>query len=128
MGCKGICIRHKARRGPKGHYEAGQKRCQTCTIFVEWEGLWCPCCGVRLRTKGRNNKVRSAARKKRIREQEKLEALLKAIKDSPLEAALLEHRIRQGRNTLQQVQQQGKLRDKGGIHVVESTRAGVCTP
>jgi len=22
-------------------------------IFIKWEGLWCPCCGYRLRTKPR---------------------------------------------------------------------------
>ena len=45
MPCKGICIRHKGSRG----YAAGNKRCQRCEIFIKWDGLWCPCCGYRLR-------------------------------------------------------------------------------
>jgi hypothetical protein len=50
MVCKGICIRHKA-SGPisSGRYATGQKRCQICDLFIKWEGIWCPCCGYRLR-------------------------------------------------------------------------------
>ncbi|QMU54697.1 MAG: hypothetical protein GKS07_07325 [Nitrosopumilus sp.] len=36
----------------------GNKRCMTCELFVKWEGLWCPCCGGRLRAKPRNSKLR----------------------------------------------------------------------
>lgn len=57
MSCKGICIRHKAEVSPKEYrYIKGQKRCQTCDIFMDWSGLWCPCCGLRLRTRPRNVK------------------------------------------------------------------------
>lgn len=57
MSCKGICIRHKAEASPKEYrYTNGQKRCQTCDIFLVWSGLWCPCCGLRLRTRPRNAK------------------------------------------------------------------------
>jgi hypothetical protein len=27
-----------------------------CAIFMRWDGLWCPCCGCRVRTKPRNSK------------------------------------------------------------------------
>lgn len=37
-----------------GRYASGQRRCQICEIYIKWEGLWCPCCGYRLRTKPRN--------------------------------------------------------------------------
>jgi hypothetical protein len=51
MTCKGICIRHKAQKPVGfGRYANGQKRCQICEIFIKWDGLWCPCCGYRLRT------------------------------------------------------------------------------
>lgn len=54
MTCKGICIRHKAQKPAKlGRYAAGQKRCQVCEIFIKWEGIWCPCCGYRVRTRPR---------------------------------------------------------------------------
>ena len=68
MTCKGICIRHKAQKPVgSGRYASGQKRCQICEIFIKWDGLWCPCCGYRLRTKPRNLKYKAKlrARKKR---------------------------------------------------------------
>ena len=60
MSCKGICTRHRAQRtsGFFGRYATGQKRCQICAIFMRWDGLWCPCCGCRVRTKPRNSKFK----------------------------------------------------------------------
>lgn len=63
MGCKGICVRYKAIKPPMaGRYVTGQKRCQVCEIFIKHEGLWCPCCGYRLRTKPRNLKYKAKLR------------------------------------------------------------------
>src|SRR4249920_411873 len=61
--CKGICVRHKA-KGPAsfGRYLRGQKRCQVCQIFLEWNGGWCPCCGTKLRTRSRNWKYGSKSK------------------------------------------------------------------
>lgn len=60
MTCKGICIQYKA---PKhfgiGRYISGQKRCKNCEIFIRWEGIWCPCCGCKLRLKSRNKKFKT---------------------------------------------------------------------
>jgi len=42
-----------------GRYSSGQKRCQICEIFVNWDGLFCPCCGYRLRTRPRNLKYKA---------------------------------------------------------------------
>ena len=25
-----------------------------CEVFIKWEGVWCPCCGSKLRTKPKN--------------------------------------------------------------------------
>jgi hypothetical protein len=63
MTCKGICIRHKAMKPVgTGRYSTGQKRCQVCEIFLKWDGLWCPCCGYRLRTRPRNLKYKAKLR------------------------------------------------------------------
>ena len=63
MTCKGICVRHKAQKPVgSGRYASGQKRCQICEIFIKWDGLWCPCCGYRLRTKPRNLKYKAKLR------------------------------------------------------------------
>ena len=63
--CKGICVRHKA-QGPAsfGRYMRGQKRCQVCQIFLELNGVWCLCCGTKLRTRSRNWKCRSESKMK----------------------------------------------------------------
>ena len=63
MTCKGICIRHKAQKPVNsGRYATGQRRCQICEIFIKWDGLWCPCCGYRLRTRPRNLKYKAKLR------------------------------------------------------------------
>jgi len=63
MTCKGICVRYKVQKPVgTGRYASGQRRCQICEIFIKWEGLWCPCCGYRLRTKPRNLKYKAKLR------------------------------------------------------------------
>ena len=61
MVCKGICGQYKAKRSTlstRHRYKAGQRRCSVCEIYIKWEGRWCPCCGLTLRTKPRNTKDR----------------------------------------------------------------------
>lgn len=67
MACKGICIRYKADRPTKGgkRYSIGQKRCQTCDIFIKGDGFWCPCCGYRLRSSPRKKEQKK--KKKNIK-------------------------------------------------------------
>ena len=80
MVCKGICARHKALKPVGiGRYSAGQKRCQICEIFLKWDGLWCPCCGYRLRTRPRNLKFKTELRARK--EIEKAKSL--AIYEQP---------------------------------------------
>ena len=61
MTCKGICIR-QSKAGGIGPLRKRSKRCQICEIFIKWDGLWCPCCGYRLRTKPRNLKYKAKLR------------------------------------------------------------------
>ncbi len=87
MTCKGICTRYKAQKPVgTGRYASGQKRCQICEIFIKWEGLWCPCCGYRLRTKPRNLKYKAKLRA-RV-EADQLEAV--AVKAAEVEEMELE--------------------------------------
>jgi len=73
MTCKGICIRHKAQKPVgSGRYSMGQKRCQICELFIMWDGLWCPCCGYRLRTKPRNLKYKAKLKANKEMEQAKI--------------------------------------------------------
>ena len=81
MTCKGICARYKAQKPVGvGRYASGQRRCQICEIFIKWEGLWCPCCGYRLRTKPRNLKYKAKLRA-RVEADSKSE---KALADTPI--------------------------------------------
>ena len=68
-----------------GRYASGQRRCQICEIFIKWEGLWCPCCGYRLRTKPRNLKYKAKLRA-RV-EADSIEAEAKTISDMEKELA-----------------------------------------
>ncbi len=59
MACKGVCHRFKAtKRVNGGNYGDTQKRCQRCEIFINWDGLWCPCCNYRLRSRPRNKQYK----------------------------------------------------------------------
>jgi hypothetical protein len=63
MTCKEICKRYKSQHLLSGGlYRHGIKRCQICEIYIKWEGLWCPCCGYKLRTKPRNKKYKEKTR------------------------------------------------------------------
>ncbi|PWU80605.1 MAG: hypothetical protein DLM72_11330 [Candidatus Nitrosopolaris wilkensis] len=83
MVCKGICVRHKALKPVGiGRYSTGQKRCQICEIFLKWDGLWCPCCGYKLRTRPRNLKF-----KNRLQAKEIDKAKISSVNDqSPIQA------------------------------------------
>ena len=60
MTCKEICLQYKAVKvSHSKRYENGQVRCQVCDIFMTYSGLFCPCCGTRVRTKPRNAKYKS---------------------------------------------------------------------
>jgi hypothetical protein len=67
MACKGICIDYKA----SGRYVTGHKRCQTCDLFIEWDGVFCPCCGSRLRIGPRNIRNKAKLRKQKKIQKEK---------------------------------------------------------
>ena len=48
--CIGKCKDYKALKPSQiGRYAAGQKRCNYCEVFVEYDGLTCPCCNRQLR-------------------------------------------------------------------------------
>jgi len=94
MTCKGICTRYKAQKPVgTGRYASGQKRCQICEIFIKWEGLWCPCCGYRLRTKPRNLKYKAKLRA-RV-EADQLEAVaVKATEVEELESIVVKSKAK----------------------------------
>jgi hypothetical protein len=63
MVCKGICHRYKAKwMTQTARYGDGQKRCNICELFVSWDGAFCPCCGMLLRSRPRSVKGKVFAR------------------------------------------------------------------
>ena len=65
--CNEICERYRATRPVDGRrYGIGQKRCKACSIFMKWEGAYCPCCGYRLRTMPRHTEDREEVRMIRV--------------------------------------------------------------
>jgi hypothetical protein len=71
MPCKGICIRHKA----SGPYATGNKRCQQCELFIKWDGIRCPCCRYKLRTRPRNFSKTKLREQKLIEEAKEIKIL-----------------------------------------------------
>jgi hypothetical protein len=61
MACKGKCIHYKA----FSRYATGHKRCQICELFVKWDGVFCPCCGRKLRIGPRSFKLKAKLRKQK---------------------------------------------------------------
>jgi len=58
--CRGRCLQYKAvDRINNSHYQAGNKRCSRCMVFIKYFGVRCPCCNGRLRS---HPKRRDAAR------------------------------------------------------------------
>ena len=59
MTRKGICSRYKAKWiAYEPRYASGQKRCNSCNIFIFWDRLSCPCCNYKLRLSPRNEKFK----------------------------------------------------------------------
>ena len=57
MRCRERCLKYKVTRYSKGgRYLNGQKRCQVCNIFMNFDSFHCPCCGFRLRSTPRGSK------------------------------------------------------------------------
>jgi len=64
---KGVCYKYKAKSYGlhKYRYASGQKRCNVCEIFVQWDGYSCPCYGMLLRTRPRSVKTKIYAKNSR---------------------------------------------------------------
>ena len=78
MPCKGICIHNKA----LGRYATGNKRCHQCNLFIKWDGLLCPCCGYKLRTRPRHSKLKTKLREQKQIEQAKIKKLYHSLPSS----------------------------------------------
>ena len=57
MSCTGACVLYMARRAGVKRYDAGQKRCTRCAIYTRWSGVYCPCCGTKMRVRRKNKRL-----------------------------------------------------------------------
>ena len=50
--CKGNCKKYEAKKAfGTNRYAEGQKYCSACETWLYWDGLYCPCCSHRVRTR-----------------------------------------------------------------------------
>ena len=76
ISCNGICHRYKATKpGNMGRYAVGQKRCNSCDIFLNLNGIWCPCCNYKLRLGPRSSKYKEKFLKTKSAKKEILNGL-----------------------------------------------------
>jgi uncharacterized paraquat-inducible protein A len=52
--CEKICLKYKIKYEHDVYSHKDVKRCPECQIFMKYEGVYCPCCNVRLRGRPRN--------------------------------------------------------------------------
>ena len=64
--CKGRCQLMPHKKHVSHAAEKGYKRCSKCLVFIQWEGVFCPCCGQRLKMSPRNNKSRQSYREMKL--------------------------------------------------------------
>jgi hypothetical protein len=55
--CKDYCKEYKALM-PR-YLQGKNKRCTPCELFLTYPGIYCPCCGEKLRTVERKRRVRT---------------------------------------------------------------------
>jgi len=83
MACREYCLKIKEKNlwsydtNPKNPfmirtnpYHDNKKYCRICEVYLRFEGLFCPCCGVKLRVSPHNNKSREKL--KNFRQEQKL--------------------------------------------------------
>ena len=76
--CKKICLQYAAKKPTtSGRYDAGQKRCQICEIYmtvegtIDKKGIYCKCCHYRVRGKPRNRIYKEILRNNQNKDSEK---------------------------------------------------------
>ena len=55
--CNDLCQKYRTTRvGPaRQRYFGNVKWCNHCQVRMEWDGRYCPCCGIKLSGRAKNN-------------------------------------------------------------------------
>jgi uncharacterized Zn finger protein (UPF0148 family) len=78
----------------KRHYEGGKKYCRRCEVYYYHHGVFCPCCGMALRTSPTNK--RDKERQLQLRREEEQDTYVMNIKrlDERTWAGILTTKVR----------------------------------
>jgi len=62
--CKNICQRleYESKKLVRNITKSPYKKCSRCCLCIKYEGIFCPCCGVKLSNRAKNN----SSRKRRL--------------------------------------------------------------
>jgi uncharacterized Zn finger protein (UPF0148 family) len=73
MVCRNICERlySKIQVGEPSYF-VGKKYCRRCEIYLYYDGVFCPCCGMQLRTTPTNKKGKERLLKQRKKVEEEI--------------------------------------------------------
>jgi rRNA maturation endonuclease Nob1 len=68
MTCKQICkhSEYEAKKYIRGAQRDSYRKCGGCSIFIKYEGVYCPCCGIRMKHSPVNNKSRKLFREQKM--------------------------------------------------------------
>jgi hypothetical protein len=83
MACRKLCERFNSRFTVGGsHYANGKKYCRRCEVYILYDGIFSPCCGMALRTSPTNKRDKERLRQLqlRIEEQDRIIRIIKGIK------------------------------------------------
>jgi len=83
MACRNICERFNSRfTVGKAHYGNGNKYCRRCEVYILYDGIFCPCCGMALRMSPTNKRDKERLRQLKLREEEqdRIIRIIKGIK------------------------------------------------
>ena len=71
--CIGTCKKYKALKPTRiGRYASGQKRCNYCEIFIDCDGITCPCCNRQLRCLPRSRKGKETYQAQIVRQKRRI--------------------------------------------------------
>ena len=62
--CKNICMHpeYAHKKIVRDLANTPYKKCSKCCVFIKYDGIWCPCCGVKLSKRAKN----TIARRRRL--------------------------------------------------------------
>jgi len=81
MACRNLCERFNSRYTVGGsHYTNGKKYCRRCEVYILYDGIFCPCCGMALRTSPTSKRDKEKLRQSQLRREEEEDRIIRILK------------------------------------------------